>query len=268
MTGATDREWNAAAYHRISGPQFGWGMRVLERLELRGDETVLDAGCGSGRLTAELLQRLPQGQVIALDQSENMLAEARSRLQPEFGERVRFIRADLASLKLDREVDGVFSTATFHWVLDHSRLFTCLLRALRPGGWLVAQCGGQGNLDRLHGRAATLMAYEPFAPAFQGWSEPWFFADPVSTRDRLHAAGFVDIEVGLEPAPTPLASAEEFRMFIQTVVLRHHLARLTDTGADLLATQFLHTLTAEASTDTPPFTLDYQRLNLRARRPS
>lgn len=267
MTGATDREWNAGAYHRISGPQFGWGMRVLERIELRGSETVLDAGCGSGRLTAELLRRLPHGQVIALDQSENMLAEARSRLQPEFGKRVRFIRADLASLQLDEGADGVFSTATFHWVLDHSRLFAGLFQALRPGGWLVAQCGGQGNLDRLHRRAAALMAQEPFASAFQGWSEPWFFADPLSTRGRLHAAGFVDIEVGLEPAPTPFPSAEEFLAFVETVVLRHHLARLAESGADLLAAHFLDTLTAQASTDTPPYTLDYHRLNLRARRP-
>ena len=267
MTGATDREWDAGAYHRVSGPQFGWGMRVLERLELRGDETVLDAGCGTGRLTAELLRRLPHGQVIALDQSENMLAEARSRLQPEFGERVRFVRADLGALQLDREADGIFSTATFHWVLDHSRLFAGLFQALRPGGWLVAQCGGQGNLDQLRQRAAALMAQQPFAPAFQGWSEPWFFADPPATRDRLRAAGFVDIEVGLEPAPTPFPSAGEFRMFIETVVLRHHLARLTGAGADLLAARFLDTLTAHASADTPPFTLDYHRLNLRARRP-
>jgi trans-aconitate methyltransferase len=267
VTGATDREWNAAAYHRLSGPQFGWGMRVLERLELRGHETVLDAGCGSGRLTAELLRRLPHGQVIAVDQSANMLAEARSRLHPEFGGRVSFVRADLAALHLDRQVDGVFSTATFHWVLDHSRLFASLFQVLRPGGWLVAQCGGRGNLDRLHGRAAALMAQPPFAPAFQGWSEPWIFADPADTRNRLRAAGFVDIEVGLEPAPTPFPSAEEFQEFVETVVLRHHLARLADSNADRLAAQFLKALTAQAAMDDPPYTLDYHRLNLRAHRP-
>src|SRR5829696_8801002 len=116
MTGdaARAKEWDATTYHRVSNPQFGWGQRVLDRVPLRGDETVVDAGCGSGRLTAELLKRLPRGRVIAVDRSQNMLRAAGEYLRPLFGERVRFVRAGLQSLRLEESVDGIFSTATFH----------------------------------------------------------------------------------------------------------------------------------------------------------
>src|SRR5437588_11509857 len=122
-TPKSSREWDASSYHRISEPQFRWGQQVLGRLELTGGETVIDAGCGSGRLTAQLLERLPEGHVIALDASENMLREARAHLQPRFGDRVSFVHADLQSLGIDEGADAIVSTATFHWVLDHPRLF-------------------------------------------------------------------------------------------------------------------------------------------------
>src|SRR5690349_11037795 len=120
------REWDADAYHRISGPQFSWGKRVLERLALRGDEILMDAGCGTGKLTAELLEQLPHGHVIAVDLSYNMLAGAREHLQPRFGRQVSLVAADLLHLPFVRAFDGIFSTAAFHWVPDHDRLFRAL----------------------------------------------------------------------------------------------------------------------------------------------
>src|SRR5215218_4981608 len=119
-------EWNAKVYHRVSDPHITWGARTLAWLDIRGDETALDCGCGTGRLTAELLERLPDGRVIAIDRSQNMLDEARAYLAPAFGDRVSFRQADLQTLDrevLGEEVDLIFSTATFHWILDHPRLF-------------------------------------------------------------------------------------------------------------------------------------------------
>ena len=112
----TTREWNATSYHRVSNPQFAWGMAVLARLVLRGDERVIDAGCGSGRLTSELLARLPRGRVVAVDRSRNMLEQARATLAP-FGSRVRFVEVALPPIPVAGWADVVFSTATFHWVL-------------------------------------------------------------------------------------------------------------------------------------------------------
>ena len=257
--------WDADTYHRVADPHVAWGRRVLDRLPLRGDETVLDAGCGTGRLTAELLTRLPRGRVIAADASAEMLRVARANLAPRFGDRVAFVQADLQTLALPTPVDAIFSTATFHWILDHPRLFRHLHVALVPGGRLVAQCGGGPNLAHLLTRVAELTATPPYAPFFAGWSGPWEFADPDTTADRLRAAGFVEIDTGLEPAPTTLADAAAYRTFLETVILGAHLARLP---ADAHRAAFLDTLTAQAAADGPPFALDYWRLNIECRVPS
>jgi trans-aconitate methyltransferase len=248
----------------VSAPQFTWGQKVLDRLDLRGDETAIDAGCGSGRLTALLLERLPRGRVIAVDRSANMLGEARAYLQPRFGDRVSFLLAALEELSLEEAADLIFSTATFHWIPDHPALFRTLYGTLKPGGTLVAQCGGGPNLAQFLGRAGALLATAPYVPFFAGWSGPWQFAGVATTAERLREAGFVDVETDLEPAPTVLPGAGDYRAFVSTVILRSHLERLPDEG---LRAAFLDTLTAQAARDDPPFSLDYWRLNLRGARP-
>ncbi|MGI8476014.1 MAG: class I SAM-dependent methyltransferase [Thermomicrobiales bacterium] len=260
------QEWDAASYHRVSNPHVTWGAGVLARLPTRGDETALDAGCGTGRLTAELLERLPGGRVIAVDRSANMLDAAREHLSPRFGDRVSFRQMDLQSIDrgvLGEEVDLVFSTATFHWIPDHPRLFAGLASLLRPGGHLVAQCGGGPNIARLRARAATLQDAPEFAPHFAGWPGPWTFADDVTTAARLAAAGFDGIGTGRVADQTILADAAAYREFLATVVLGQHLARLPD---DELRTRFVDALTVQAATDAPAFMLDYWRLNMHARR--
>lgn len=257
-------EWDATSYHRLSIPQFSWGIQVLERLHLKGDETVMDAGCGTGRVTAGLLERLPRGRVVAVDLSQNMLEEARSHLVPRFHRQVGLVRADLAQLPFSESFDGVFSTAAFHWVPDHPRLFNSLKRSLKPGGWLIAQCGGGPNIARLLRRASVLMATEPYATYFSGWKDTKEFADAETTTERLLAAGFIDIHTSLEPAPTVLAGADEFHEFVTSVNLRAHLARLPKGS---LRTGFVDALTEQAEMDDPPFMLDYCRLNIQARRP-
>jgi trans-aconitate 2-methyltransferase len=257
-------EWDAAVYERISRPQFLWGLKVLERVSLRGDETVLDAGCGTGRLTALLLGRLPEGRVIAVDASENMLGIARRNLLLTFGDRVRFLRADVSDLTLDEQVDVIFSTAVFHWVTDHPQLFNNLYRTLKTGGRLIAQCGGGQNLGKLLGRAERLMRTSPYDQYFTDWKSPWEYTDDVTTAGRLRAAGFVDVVTSLESAPVILSSAQEYSEYLINAVFRVHLLRIDD---EQLAEQFISALAEEAGSDDPPFQLDYWRLNMRARRP-
>jgi trans-aconitate methyltransferase len=262
-------DWDGQAYHRISGPQFAWGMRVLESFAWTGAERVLDAGCGSGRLTAELAARVPRGHVIGLDRSRPMLQQAKahlsspSRSSPTSSGGPPLVCADLLALPFRAWADVVFSTATFHWVLDHSALFRGLHGVLRPGGVLVAQCGGQGNLEVLYSRADALAAPPEHRARFVGFHHPTNFADPRSTTTRLDEAGFDQVRCSLEHAPTPFPTAEAYREFIAKVVLREHLARLPD---DATRTAWLDELTELAGRDTPPRTLDYVRLNLRAKR--
>lgn len=256
-------DWNAERYHDLSSPQQAWGRRVLARLPLAGTEHVLDLGCGTGRITAELHRRLPQGRLVGADRSEAMLEAAASWLREE-GPGVALVQADGAALPFRRAFDAVFSTATFHWILDHSALFRSLITALEPGGRLVAQCGGGPNLAVLRARADRLCRAPRLAPYFEDWTEPWHYADVESTRRRLTAAGFVDIDVSLEEAPTPFADGALFQEFIATVCVRPYLDRIPKSEHKL----FLTELALKAAADSPPFTLDYWRLNIAARRPA
>jgi trans-aconitate 2-methyltransferase len=256
------REWNSAAYHRLSAPQVSWGKKVLLRLHLRGDEIVLDAGCGTGRLTAELLEALPRGRVVGVDLSRNMLASAGEHLAPKFGVQVSLVACDLSCLPFVHCFDGIVSTAAFHWVLDHDRLFANLHAALVPGGWLEAQCGGGPNIARVRDRINALAATPKFARFFAGFREPWCFQNAEGAADGLRRAGFVEIETSIEAAPTVLVSAAQYSEFVSNIILHRHLERI---ASDNLREEFIASLTEQAAADDPPFLLDYWRLNLRGR---
>ena len=246
------REWDGQTYDRISGPMQALGQAVLDRLPLRGDETVLDAGCGSGRITETLIQRLPRGRAIGVDMSESMVAAARERLGPDADIR----RADLLELEreLDEPVDAILSTATFHWVADHAALFRALHRVLCPGGRLVAQCGGEGNITDLRGRAGVVMEREPYAEHFRAFQPPWNYANPADTQSRLLAAGFANAECWLQPAPTEPGHPREF---LSTIVLGPHVQHL----AEPLREPFMDEVMAELG---EPVVVDYVRLNIDA----
>jgi len=259
MTHST--EWNSAAYHQVSNPQFEWGLKVLERVDVRGNERVMDAGCGSGRLTEKLLDRLPQGRVVGVDLSQNMLDQAAEHLQ-NFGSRVTFIRSDLAHLPFTAEFDGIFSTAAFHWVKDHDALFRSLARSLKPGGWIIAQCGGGPNLRDVRLRAQKLMDSPRYASYFRDFQNPWEYADDITTADRMGRAGFVDVKTCLESAPIRFGSAAEYKAFMVPVILRSYLNMLPN---EKLKEEFSDELIDNAVKD-PSFHLDYWRLNMEGKK--
>ncbi len=241
------RDWNAASYQRVSAPLEAMGREVLDRLELRDDERVLDAGCGTGRVTAALVERLPRGHVVAVDGSPSMVEQARERLGPG----VEVFVADLLELELGEPVDAILSTATFHWIPDHDRLFERLFAALRPGGRIVAQCGGAGNV------AAVQAAIDAVAePALEGWPGPWNFQSPEDTAARLERIGFTDIrtwpqDVRVEP--------DDMREYLGTVMLGSHLERIPEERR----AAFVEAVLAQM----PEPAIGYVRLNLQATRP-
>ena len=254
-------DWDASRYHRISDPQFDWGQRVIARLHPAAGETILDLGCGTGRLTHEIAGAVGGGRVVGLDRSGAMIAVARAAgngRRPPF-----YVQADGCAVPFDATFDAVFSAATLHWIRDHDAVFASVRGALAPGGRFVAQCGGYGNLTRLLGRAAALMTSSGYAEYFRGWRDPWYFADPASTATRLHKAGFVDVRTSLEEAPVRFDAEPPFAEFVACVCLRHHLDRLP---LDRRAA-FMADVTSQYLADSPPFVLDYWRLNIDARRP-
>ena len=247
------RDWDAATYERLSHPIAAMGVDVLDRLELDGDETVLDAGCGTGKVTQQLHARLPRGRVIAVDAAPSMVAQARALLP----DTVDVRQADLLSLSLEEPVDAVLSTATFHWILDHDRLFERLHAALEPGGRLVAQCGGEGNVDEVKDAGFATAAEAPFAEHLGDWPGDWAFASVADTERRLRAAGFTDVwcwrtRVDVDPG--------DRAGYLRAICLGSFLERLPDD----LREPFL----AAALDRLPdPLTIHYVRLNILARRP-
>jgi trans-aconitate 2-methyltransferase len=247
------RQWDGATYDRVANPQARWGAAVLERLLLRGDETVLDCGCGSGRVTEQLLAALPNGRVIALDASRSMLDEARRRLASA-GERATFVQADLlqlspATLGVRAPVDAVFSSATFHWITDHPRLFANLATVLRAGGHLSAQCGAEGNINRLLAVARSV--------GLQRMTE-WEYASAHETRERLEAAGFEDVEVWTHEEPTWFDDQGELAEFLETVCFGEAMASMDAGDRRELLGRVVDAM--------PEPLIDYVRLNMVARR--
>jgi trans-aconitate 2-methyltransferase len=246
------REWDAQTYDKVSDPQYEWGLEVLERLELKGDEYVMDAGCGSGRVTAKLLEMLPEGRVLCVDASEQMMAKAREAL----GDRADYLVTDLAELEVAEPADVTFSTATFHWLPDHDRLFSRIHAALKPGGRLVAQCGGAGNVAQ-HAQHIVAVATRPdFIDHFKDMTVMWNFATPEETEERLRNAGFDQVRCWLEDKPV---QPEDPYAFTTTVTMGPHLARLPEEHRRTFAEAVL-----ELEDD--PLTLNYVRLNIDARR--
>lgn len=245
------RDWDAATYQRVSVPHEEWARSILDRLDLDGGERVLDAGCGSGRVTSMLIERLPTGSVVAVDGSPSMVEVVRSVLRPQDEALV----CDLTELELDEPVDVVFSSAVFHWVLDHDALFRGLAAVLRPAGRLAAQNGGAGNIARLKRSSAEVAARDPYAAHFEGFGEPWNYAAPEETEERLRAAGFAEARAWLQPWDvTPPEPAE----FLRTVCLGPHMDRLPEDLRDPFIDDVL-------ALEDDPLVLGYVRLNIEAR---
>ena len=242
-------EWNAQAYDRSSAPQQTWANDVLARLDgLAPDATVLDVGCGTGRVTEAIVTMVPEGRVLAIDASQQMVSLAAERL----GDRAEVWRQDVLELDLEEAVDAVVSTATLHWVPDHDRMWVRLAAALRPGGALEVQCGGEGNIARV--REVIDRVAADLAPELVGWS-PWVFAGPQETEARLAAAGLTDVRCWLEARPT---RPEDPATFIRTSILPVHLDRLPPERREPFAAAVC------AAAELP---LDYVRLNVSARKP-
>ena len=253
--------WNAAGYHRVSAVQEAWGVELIGRIPAGRYRRILDAGCGSGRLTAHLMRSFPRAAVTGLDRSAAMIDEARRNLR-RFAGRLRLCEADLLAADLDGGYDLIFSNATFHWVLDHAKLFRNLAAWLAPGGRLVAQCGGAGNLRRVDAVVPVVSSQRPFAPPLRGFRRPVHFAAVDETRRRLARAGFRDIEVRLHEAPTPFPSRAAFAEFVRHVNLVPILSRLQ--GPELRDAYVDAFVDIYEKRYGRPYRLDYVRLTMTA----
>lgn len=252
-TEATEpRDWDASSYANLPMPHVGWGKRTLARLPLRGDETVLELGCGAGRDTEALLAALPNGHVLALDGSAQMVEHTRARCggpDGTAGGRLTMLQADLRRpLELaDASVDAVFSVATLHWVPDHASVFAEIARVLRPGGRVALDYGGPGNVAEVGAALRELgRDYDEVR-----------FPDAEQESAALAAAGFAEYEVQVR-REEPFVPGLHLPEYLRTVCLGRQLRDLESPAGEKLV--------ADVAARLPGGAINYVRTEVTARR--
>jgi trans-aconitate 2-methyltransferase len=257
--------WDAAAYDRIGTPMRRWAQRVIDDLDLRGDETVLDAGCGAGSVTLDLRARLPRGTIYAVDASAEMIAQLRRRLETDGVTGVVPIHASLTDFALPAPVDRVFSNAVFHWIPDDDALFSSLYRATRPGGRLRAQCGGAGNNARVLEAVEAVRRQPRFARHLGAFRDAKRYRTAEAATAALERAGWRNVQATLWAVPVPFESPEDGARYVRTILLRDHVARLPEAERDAYARAVVDETVARHGA---PYVADYVRLDLWAERPA
>ncbi len=263
MSEAPRTDWNAAVYDRIGTPMRGWAQQVIDDLELRGDETVLDAGCGSGSVTLDLLRKLPDGKIYAVDSSPDMIANLETELAERGITNVVALTASLTDFTLPEQVDAVFSNAVFHWIPDDDGLFGSLARATKPGGRLRAQCGGAGNIYRLREATHAVEKRAPFSQHLSGDSDFRKYRTVEEAGAAMERNGWRDVRGNLFEAPVTFEAEDAAVLYLRTIILQHQATALPEELCD----RFLREVVAETvERFGAPFSADYVRLNLWATR--
>jgi trans-aconitate 2-methyltransferase len=252
--------WDAETYDAVSSIQEAWGRKVIEWRSWQGNETVMDAGCGTGRLTKVLAQKVPAGMNYAVDIDRNMIEVAARNLKD--AGNVKFLESDISTAGLPAKVDVIFSNAAIHWILDHRKLFENFWQILDDKGEVMIQCGGRGNLEKIISILDEIRQRDEFKPFFAGWKESWYFAKPEDTSRLLQDIGFKNVQAYLMEDSATFANRNSFALFAKTVVMKPYLARLPDHQKDPFLKSFLDEI--EAHHKSICWVMDYIRLNIRA----
>jgi trans-aconitate 2-methyltransferase len=210
--------WNARKYDTLPLPHERWGLEVIRRLNLVGDETVLELGCGTGRDVSRLLDQLPRGRVVAVDASPAMLDQLRERLAHRL-DRVMVLQSDLREPLGTEHVQAAMSVATLHWIRDHDTVFRNIARVVTAGGLFAAEAGGSGNIANLLRAVADATGRNSSAARH--------FAGVDDTVRRLANAGFRDIDVSLVADPVEVHPAL-LESFLATIMLVPELETLPE----------------------------------------
>jgi trans-aconitate methyltransferase len=262
---ATDPKthWNAEVYERIGTPMRRWAQAVIDDLHLRGDETVLDAGCGSGSVTFDLLERLPRGRIYAVDSSPDMISKITQTIEQRGVSNVIPMQASLTDFELPEQVDVVFSNAVLHWIPDDDALFGHLFRAAKPGGRFRAQCGGGQNIARLMAATEAVEQRKPYE-RYLRFAEFRKQRTAEEAKEAMERAGWIDVRASLFDSPVRFDNRDEAALYLRTIILQRHVAALPEEHQG----PFLRAVIAETIRRFgEPFTADYVRLDLWARRP-
>lgn len=231
-------QWNANDYADHSGAQYQWAKELIERLGLKGNESLLDLGCGDGKVTAEIATNLKTGRVVGIDNSEEMIALAKDRFSFSAYPNLSFLKQDVRELSFYQEFDLVFSNAVLHWVLDHRPVLKGIYQALKPNGRVIVQMGGKGNATEVVSVVHELMEQDEWKGFFKNFSFPYGFYSPEEYKPWLKDAGFTVHAVKLKPIMMVHENEEKFKGWFRTTWLPY-IHRIPIELQD----QFIHAVT-------------------------
>jgi trans-aconitate methyltransferase len=288
--------WDAHTYDQVSRlVQYRWGQQVIKWRKWRGDEIIMDAGCGSGLLTKQLAKKVPRGKVYAVDIDYDMIKQAKINLKS--FDNVEIIRSNFTDVKLPRKMDVIFSNSALHWIQDHRKAFQNFWEMLKPindsnditdisvrnnsnnnaaGGQLLIQCGGHENLQQIIAILERIIHLDQFKEHFADWKQPWYFAKADDTNRLLQETGYVNTTVYSTSDCVILPKRQIYSKFVKTVVLKSYLDHLpppdNDTDDDiklkaLFLDVFLDEVEKLSSKSNRRWFLDFARLNIIAHRP-
>ena len=181
-------KWDAADYAEQSAGQQKWAEELLAKLNLSGSEHILDIGCGDGKVSCSLAQNVPQGKVVAIDLSEDMIALAQTYYSDI--ENISFQQSSATDFVYAESFDAIFSNAALHWVHDHITVLSNCHQSLRKGGEILFQMGGKGNAVEFITQINHVMSLEKWKSYFIGFSFPFSFNSIESYAQWLKQTGF------------------------------------------------------------------------------
>jgi len=211
--------WNADDYAKHSSSQYKWAKELIPKLKLSGNEALLDIGCGDGKVTAILAKCLPNGCVVGVDSSEDMVVLARRTFPHEAYPNLSFQRMDARALTFQARFDRVFSNAALHWIIDHKSVLHGVQRSLKGGGRLLFQMGGKGNAQDVLAVLDGLFMEKPWREFFVGFGFPYGFYTPEEYRVWLCEAKLEPERVELVPKDMQLPGGEGLAGWIRTTWL-------------------------------------------------
>lgn len=211
MGNLMDKGFDGQKYEKYSKPQEEWGSRMMDELDLRGDECILDLGCGNGLLTEKLAKRVPGGRVIGVDSSSSMLEQANSHK----ADNVEFRLLDMEDMIIDEKFDVVFSNAALHWVKDHSHVLQIMHDSLKSNGIMRVQFAGKGNCIHIAGVMMEAICSHEFESEFRYFEWPWYMPDKAKYEQSLRSVGFDEYRVWIENADHNFPDEESFVGWIE-----------------------------------------------------
>jgi trans-aconitate methyltransferase len=258
--------WDAETYDKVSDTHEQWARKIILSKIWTGKEIIMDAGCGSGRITKILSEIVPFGKVYAIDNDQNMISKAKDNLK-DF-KNVITIKSNLLDIdfyKTQSRFNIIFSNAVLHWILDHYKVFKRFYELLVSNGQILIQCGGHGNLQKAISIFDTIKGSAEFTEYFSKWKDQWYFAKPVDTEKILKEIGYRDVNVYLEDYPVTFKDKSSYATYLKTVVMGPYLKYLP---SEKLQDNFLQRIiNIKNENNEQTLTLDYKRLNIFATKP-